>query len=212
LLLFLGAFFLYMDGIQTIISQAGIFAQEVFQRELEDIIPVFLMIQIVAFFGSLLFIRMEGKVGTKKVLISSLVVWVLVIGWAFVMHDFLEFWGLAFFGGLVLGVSQSASRTIYAWMIPPDQAAEFFSLAAIVGKVASVLGPVLFGWGVFFSARLEGVPVINSMALAVLPLFLMVLAGLLLLLRVDVEKGREQVKAKMAPRGEAIGETDLRPS
>ena len=74
LLLFLGAFFLYMDGIQTIISQAGIFAQEVFQIELEELIPVFLMIQIVAFFGSLLFIRMEGKVGTKKVLISSLVV------------------------------------------------------------------------------------------------------------------------------------------
>ena len=199
LLLFLGAFFLYMDGIQTIISQGIIFVDEVFQRELEDLIPVFLMIQIVAFFGSLLFIRVEGKVGTKRALITSLVVWVLLIGWAFVMHDFLEFWAWAFFGGLVLGVSQSASRTIYAWMIPPDQAAEFFSLSAIVGKVASILGPALFGCGMLFSARLEGVPVINSMALAVLPLFLMVLAGLLLLLRVDVEKGREQVRAKVAP-------------
>ncbi len=95
-------------------------------------------------------------------------------------------------------VSQSASRTIYARMIPRDQAAEFFSLYAIVGKAASVFGPALFAWGMLFSARLEGVPVINSMALAVLPLFLMVLAGLLLLLRVDVEKGRQQVKAEDA--------------
>lgn len=195
LLLFLGAFFLYSDGIQTIISQASIFVEEVFQRGLDDIIPVFLMIQIVAFFGSLLFIKIEGKVGTKKALVSSLAVWVLLIGWAFVMHDFLEFWALAFFGGLVLGVSQSASRTIFAWMIPPDQSAEFFSLYAIVGKVASVLGPALFGCGMLLSARLAGLPIINSMALAVLPLFLMVLGGLLLLLRVDVEKGREQAKA-----------------
>ena len=111
------------------------------------------------------------------------------------MREFVEFWGLAFVGGLVLGVSQSASRTIFAWMIPPNRSAEFFSLYAIVGKAASVLGPFLFGLGAFFSPRLGDGHVFNSMALAVLPLFLMVLAGLLLLLRVDVEKGREQAKA-----------------
>ena len=199
LLLFMGAFFLYNDGIQTIIGQSINFTHEIFEKEATDIMPVFLMIQIVAFLGSLLFIRIEAKMGTKRALISSLVVWVILLGWAFVMQRFLEFWVLAFFAGLVLGVSQSASRTIYAWMIPPDQSAEFFSLYAIVGKMASVLGPLLFALGALFTSRLEGVPVINSMALAVLPLFLMVLAGLLLLLRVDVEKGREQVKAKVAP-------------
>lgn len=196
LLLFMGAFFLYNDGIQTIISQGSIFAEEVFHKGLDELIPVFLMIQIVAFFGSLLFIRIEGKMGTKKALVSSLVVWLILIGWAFVMHDFIEYWALAFLAGLVLGVSQSASRTIYAWMIPPDRSAEFFSLYAIVGKVASVVGPALFGWGMLYSVRLEGVPVINSMAMAILPLFLMVLAGFLLLLKVDVAKGRKQVKGR----------------
>lgn len=194
LLLFMGAFFLYSDGIQTIISQGSIFAEEVFQRGLEELIPVFLMIQIVAFFGSLLFIKIERRVGTKNALISSLVTWALLIGWAFFMRAFIEFWALAFIGGLVLGVSQSASRTIFAWMIPPDRSAEFFSLYAIVGKVASVVGPALFGWGMLFSSRLGELRVFNSMALAVLPLFLMVVAGLVLLLRVDVEKGREQAK------------------
>jgi UMF1 family MFS transporter len=193
LLLFIGAFFLYNDGIQTVINQASIFALEVFQKDLEELIPVFLMIQIVAFFGSLLFIRVEGKLGTKKTLLASLFIWVLLIGWAFFMHDFLEFWILAFFGGLVLGVSQSASRTIFAWMIPPQQSAEFFSLYAIVGKAASVVGPFLFGVGAAFAVRLEGVPLVNTMALAVLPLFLMVLVGFLMLLKVDVEKGKGQV-------------------
>jgi UMF1 family MFS transporter len=196
LLLFMGAFFLYNDGIQTIISQGVIFAEEVFQRDLDELIAVFLMIQIVAFFGSLLFIRIERWIGTRGALVSSLVVWIILIGWAFFMQNFLEFWALGFFGGLVLGVSQSASRTIYAWMIPPDHSAEFFSLYAIVGKVASVVGPALFGWGMLYAARLEGLPLINPAALAVLPLFLMVLAGLLMLLKVDVEKGREQVKGR----------------
>lgn len=203
LLLFMGAFFLYNDGIQTIISQGSIFAEEVFQKELNELIPVFLMIQIVAFFGSLLFIRIERKIGTRAALIASIVVWLILLGWAFVMHDFLEFWALAFFGGLVLGVSQSASRTLYAWMIPRDRSAEFFSLYAIVGKVASVIGPALFGWGVLFATRLEEAPVVNSMAMAVLPLFLMVLTGLILLVKVDVEEGKARVRRKARERAPA---------
>jgi UMF1 family MFS transporter len=81
-------------------------------------------------------------------------------------------------------------------MIPPEQAAEFFSLYAIVGKVASVIGPFLFFLGALFATRLADVPLVNSMALAVLPLFIMVLVGLGLLLKVDVEKGRAELRAR----------------
>ncbi|MGD2122497.1 MAG: MFS transporter [Gemmatimonadota bacterium] len=196
LVLFLAAFFLYNDGIQTIISQGTNFADEVLQMSKTEIVLVFLMIQVVAFLGSLLFIRVERRIGTKTALVSALTVWVALIGWAFVMHDSREFWVLGFMGGLVLGVSQSASRTIYAWMIPPEQAAEFFSLYAIVGKVASVIGPFLFFLGALFASRLANVPLVNSMALAVLPLFIMVLVGLGLLLKVDIEKGRAEVSAR----------------
>lgn len=196
LVLFMFAYFLYNDGIQTIISQGANFADEVFQKGEQEIVLVFLMIQIVAFLGSLLFIQVEKKVGTKNTLVSALSVWVVLIAWAFVMHDFREFWILGFLGGLVLGVSQSASRTIYAWLIPPEQSAEFFSLYAIVGKVASVIGPFLFFLGALFAPRLANVPLVNSMALAVLPLFIMVLVGLVLLLRVDLEKGRGEVRER----------------
>ena len=99
---------------------------------------------------------------------------------------------MAFLAGFVLGVSQSASRTIFALMAPSGQAAEFFSLYAIVGKVASLVGPLLFGLGAMYATRLEGVPVINSMAGAILPLFLMVLIGALLLMKVDVAKGEKE--------------------
>lgn len=194
LLLFVVAFFLYSDGIQTIISQASNFANVIWEKDPQDLIYVFLMIQIVAFFGSFLFIRIEKKVGTKRALMASLLVWLALISWGMVMQNWIELWVMAFFGGLVLGISQSASRTIYAWMIPKAQSAEFFSLYAIVGKVASILGPFLFGIGAAFAPRLLNVPILNPMALAVLPLFLMVLAGTLLLRRVDVEAGRERVR------------------
>jgi UMF1 family MFS transporter len=194
MLTFLGAFFLYNDGIQTIISQSATFTNYALGATLESIIPAFVMIQIVAFFGSLIFIRIERRIGTKRALLYALTGWIFIIGWAFVMQDLSEFYVMAFLAGLFLGVSQSASRTIYAQMTPKAQSAEFFSLYAIVGKVASLAGPLLFGAGALYKARLEDVPVINSMAGAVLPLFLMVLIGTLLLMKVDVAKGRMQAR------------------
>ena len=192
MLLFMGAFFLYNDGIQTIISQAGNFASLAFGADLGQVMPAFLMIQFVAFIGSLTFIRIERSVGTKRSLLAALTVWILLIAWALVMKTLAEFYLLAFFGGFVLGVSQSASRTLYTWMIPKGRSAEFFSLYAIVGKVASLVGPVLFGFGVLLAGRLAGNPILNATAAAVFPLLLMVLIGTLLLLRVDVEKGKRE--------------------
>lgn len=196
MLLFMGAFFLYNDGIQTVIALAVTFSTEALNATPETIMPAFLMIQFVAFFGSLIFIRIETKIGTKRALVYALMVWILLIAWALVMHNLVEFYIMAFLGGLVLGISQSASRTIYALMIPTGQAAEFFSLYAIVGKVASLVGPFLFGVGVFYAPRLEDIPVINKMAGAIFPLFLMVLIGTLLLVKVDVEKGKQQAKGE----------------
>ena len=194
MLVFMVAFFLYNDGIQTIISTSATFTNYALGATLNSIIPAFVMIQFVAFFGSLLFIKIENTVGTKKALVYSLIIWVLIIGWAHFIHSLIEFYIIAFLGGFVLGVSQSASRTIYALMIPPGKSAEFFSLYAIVGKIASIVGPFLFGIGALYSSRLKNVPVINSMAGAIFPLFLMVLIGTLLLIKVDIEKGQKQAK------------------
>ncbi|MEE8398420.1 MAG: MFS transporter, partial [Desulfobacterales bacterium] len=194
MLLFMGAFFLYNDGIQTVITQSATFSSLALNATPSSIMPAFLMIQFVAFFGSLIFIRVETKIGTKRALVYSLMVWLLLIFWALVMHTLVEFYIMAFLGGLVLGISQSASRTIYALMIPTGQSAEFFGLYAIVGKVASLVGPILFGVGVIYAPKLAGVPIINTMAGAIFPLFLMVLIGTALLLKVDVEQGKRQGK------------------
>jgi UMF1 family MFS transporter len=161
---------------------------------MDQIIPAFLMIQIVAFIGSLLFIWIEKKSGTKPALLGALAIWVCLIAWAMVMQTMGEFYVMAFLGGLVLGVSQSASRTLFVLMIPKSQSAEYFSLYAIVGKVASLVGPILFGIGILYAAKLESVPMVNSMAGAIFPLLLMVVIGGVLLMLVDVDRGRAQVK------------------
>ncbi|RKX32174.1 MAG: hypothetical protein DRP71_12410 [Verrucomicrobia bacterium] len=194
LLIFMAAFFLYSDGIQTIISQAATFSRLALDATMDQIIPAFLMIQLVAFFGSLLFIWIERRVGTKPALLGSLAIWVCLIMWAMVMQTMAEFYVMAFLGGLVLGVSQSASRTLFALMIPKTHSAEYFSLYAIVGKAASLVGPILFGIGVLYATRLENVPVVNSMAGAIFPLLLMVIIGGVILMGVNVDRGRAQVK------------------
>jgi len=194
LLIFMAAFFLYSDGIQTIISQAAVFSRLALDATMDQIIPAFLMIQLVAFIGSLLFIWIEKKIGTKPALLGALATWACLIAWAMVMQSMAEFYGMAFLGGLVLGVSQSASRTLFALMIPKSQSAEYFSLYAIVGKVASLVGPILFGIGVLFASKLENIPIFNTMAGAIFPLLLMVVIGGILLMVVNVDRGRAQVE------------------
>ncbi|MFC1467585.1 MFS transporter [Verrucomicrobiota bacterium] len=195
MLLFIAAYLLYNDGIQTAIAEAATFTNYALNASLEAIMPAFLMIQLVAFFGSLAFIQIEKHIGTKRSLLYSLLGWTILIGWALIMQTLTEFYVMAFFAGLILGVSQSASRTIYALLIPPDRAAEFFSLYAIVGKIASVIGPILFGWGALYADRLQNIPLVNTMAAALLPLLIMVILGTLLLLKVDIDRGRAQAKA-----------------
>lgn len=185
-LLFLGAYVLYNDGIQTVIALSSQFGQEELGLPMSTLTAVILMVQFVAFFGSLLFNRVARAIGAKRAIALSLLVWTgaLFHAYAF-LHTAFQFYLLAAVIALVLGGSQALSRSIFSVMIPRGQEAEYFSLYEVADRGTSWLGPLLFGLALQFT---------GSYRVAILSLAVFFIAGLTLLLKVDVRQAELEAR------------------
>jgi UMF1 family MFS transporter len=175
----------FNDGIQTVISIASVFlAQELFVAKGLPInesflIGLILMVQFVAFFGSLIFERIAGLVGTKRSILLSLVLWTGVVVYA---YGFLQTVGQAWVMGgviaIVLGGSQALSRSLFSQMIPPGREASFFGLYEISERGTSWIGPLIFGFVV---------GVTNSYRQAILSLIVLFVVGAIVLVFTDTD-------------------------
>jgi UMF1 family MFS transporter len=183
LLLFLLAFLLYNDGVQTVISISAAFATETLGLETSDVALAFLVVQVVAFGGALTFGWLSSRIGPKRAIMVSLVLWsgVSVLGYFLPEGEFLPFLGLAASVGLVLGGTQALSRSLYASMIPEEASAEFFGFYSVFSKFASIWGPLLFA----LINDLTG-----SSRNAILSLIVFFALGFILLSRVDIDEAR----------------------
>lgn len=145
LALFLLSFLFYNDGVQTVISQASTFALQELSFPEADLMAVILMIQFLALPGSLITGKLADKFGEKPTLLGCLLVWCFVLAAALFVHDKLGFWILAAVIALVLGGTQSVSRSMMAVMIPGGQNAQYFGFFNLSGKATSFIGTFLFG-------------------------------------------------------------------
>ena len=187
LLRFLVAFLLYNDGIQTIIAVSAIFARKELGLDQGTILGCFLMIQFVAMPGALLFSRVAGRWSARTAILLCLIIFAGITLYASVMQTALEFWLLGFLVALVLGGSQAISRSFFAAMVPKRRTAEFFGFYAISSKFASILGPFLF-------ALL--IDVTGSNRFAILALASFFLAGIVLLMTVNHQRGSRIAEAE----------------
>ncbi len=192
---FLLAYFLYNDGIQTVIAVSATFAAAPLARgglEVDQgtLTMVILMIQFVAFGGALFWGRLAGWVGAKSSILISLVIWAGVVIYAYfgLQGDtrILEFWILGGFIALVMGGSQAISRSLFAQMIPAGKEAEFYSFYEVSERGTSWTGPLLFG--IMNQA-------FGSLRPAILSLIFFFVMGLILLPLVNVRKAIGDVRA-----------------
>jgi MFS transporter, UMF1 family len=175
---FLLAYLLYNDGIQTVIVVAAVFGQQELNMGMGDLSLLILMVQIVGIFGALGFGRLAGRLGAKRTIVITLIIWSGVSIWAKAsLSSVAEFWVLGAVIALVLGGSQALSRSLYSQMIPRSQEAEFFSFYEISDKGTSWIGPFLFG----FVSQVS-----HSMRTALFSLIVLFVGGLLLLITVNV--------------------------
>ena len=194
---FLLAYFLYNDGIQTVIAVAATFAAAPVIRggigvDQSTLIMVILMIQFVAFGGALLWGKLAGWVGAKRSILISLVIWAGVVIYAYGglqgESRVLQFWILGAFIAMVMGGSQAISRSLFAQMIPDGREAEFYSFYEVSERGTSWTGPLLFG--IMNQA-------FGSLRPAILSLIFFFVMGLILLPFVNVKKAIEG--ARKAP-------------
>lgn len=185
---FLLAYFLYNDGIQTVIAVSSTFAaapliQGGLELPQDTLIAVILMIQFVAFGGALFWGKLAKRIGAKQAIIVSLIIWAGVVIYAYGglkgESRATEFFILGMFIAVVLGGSQAISRSLFAQMIPNSKEAEFFSFYEISERGTSWIGPLVFG----LANQIYG-----DLRIAILSLILFFVMGLLLLPRVNIEK------------------------
>jgi UMF1 family MFS transporter len=186
LLLFLLAFMLYNDGIQTVIDMASIYGAEELKLSTTALMITLLMVQVIATLGALLFSRLADHMGTKRAIMLTLALWSAVVIYAYFIHSATEYFVLGGIVGIVMGGSQALSRSFYGMMIPENASAEFYGFYTVFSKFSAI-------WGPFTLAVVRHA--LGSARLAIASLIFFFLAGLVLLYFVDERKARE---AKLA--------------
>jgi UMF1 family MFS transporter len=143
---FLVAFFIYNDGILTVIVFAGIFAETILNMNDKDIIVFFATVQTSAILGSIAFGIITDKIGPKKTITITLALWILVCVAAYFISSVTVFYAVAFVAGVAMAASQSASRSLMALLTPREHEAEFFGFYdGLCGKASAVIGPLVYG-------------------------------------------------------------------
>jgi UMF1 family MFS transporter len=144
LMLFIIAFWLYNNGIGTIIYMASIYGMELKFSDV-TVIGTLLMVQFVAMPFAFLFGWLAKKVGTKRSIYISLLIYTFIAIGGFFMQKEIHFWILGFSVAMVQGGSQALSRSLIGRMMPRSLSAEFYSFFAVSEKIAGTVGPLVFG-------------------------------------------------------------------
>ncbi|MBI1807170.1 MAG: MFS transporter [Ignavibacteria bacterium] len=143
---FLIAFFIYNDGILTVIAFAAIFAENILHMSDKDIIVFFAIVQTSAILGSVVFGIITDKIGPKRTIMITLAIWIGIAVGAYFVQTVTVFYIVAMGAGVAIGSSQSASRSMMALLTPKEREAEFFGFYdGLCGKASAVVGPLVYG-------------------------------------------------------------------
>jgi UMF1 family MFS transporter len=191
---FLVTLAIYYCGINTVIVLAAIYAQQVMGFSMEDNIVLILVVNVTAAAGAFVFGRVQDRLGSIRTLVVTLAMWIVALIAAYFVETRAGFWVVANLIGLALGSSQSAGRALVGQFSPPERSAEFFGLWGLAGKLAAVVGPLVYGLVAYLSG--------GNQRQALLSTCVFFVVGLLLLMTVDERRGRT---AALTPGGVDVG-------
>lgn len=179
-LTFLIAYLLYNDAVQAVIALAAQFGSDELKIPMASLTLAILMVQFMAFGGALLFNVLAKRIGAQPAIAVCLVIWSCVILAIYLsVRTERGFFVMAAVVALVMGGTQALSRSLFSLMIPPGREAEYFGLYEISDKGSSWLAPLIFGLALQWTGNYR---------ISILSLLVFFIAGLLILLRVNVGK------------------------
>ena len=181
--IFLAAYWLYIDGVGTVVRMAIDYGISI-GFDSNHLIIALLITQLIGFPATLLYGRATRYVDIKTGIFIGIGVYAIVTVWGSMMQSVWEFYVLALIIGLVQGGVSALSRSLFTRLIPANQAGELFGFYNMVGKSATVVGPIMMGW----FGLLTGSP-----RIAILSLLILFIAGSLVLMRVQVPVQSEPI-------------------
>ncbi len=171
----------YQAGIAVVIALAAVYAEQVLGFAQTQTMLLVFLVNIASAIGAFAFGYWQDRIGHRPALTVTLWGWVLMTVLAFLAETAPLFWVAAVLAGLCMGSSQSAGRALAALFAPQAQRAEFFGLWAFATRLSAIVGPLTYGLVTLLSA--------GNHRLAILFTGLFFIAGILLLTRVDVDRG-----------------------
>ncbi len=202
-MLFLAAYWFYIDGVDTIIRMAVKYGLSL-GFESSDLIVALLIVQFVGFPAALVYGKLGQKWGVRKMIYVGIAIYMAVTVYGTMMTQKYEFYILAVVIGLAQGGIQALSRSYYSRLIPKDKAAEFYGFYNMLGKFAAIIGPALMAIvGLAVSRMLmpeaptdqELIQIGRTASRwSIASILILFTAGAVLFYFVDEEKGREQAK------------------
>jgi len=151
--IFLVAYWLYIDGIYTVIFMATDFGLAIGLSSISLMLSI-LLVQFVALPSSMAFGKLAQRIGTEKAILCGIAVYIGICGiGAFYLRSSIDFMVIAAFVGVAQGGVQALSRSYFAKIVPVDEAAEYFGFLNCVGKFSAIIGPVLVGMVAFWTHK-----------------------------------------------------------
>lgn len=181
LIVYMLAFFFYIDGVHTVISMATSYGAAL-GIDSTQLVLALLVTQFVAFPSAIAYGKLAGRFGTLRMIIAAVVAYCgIVLFAAFALKTATEFWILAILVGLFQGGIQALSRSYFGKLVPKERSNEYYGFFDIFGRYASVMGTFLVS--VITAAT-------SSANLGVLSIGILLVVGLVLLLTLPDARSR----------------------
>ncbi|MBU1359931.1 MAG: MFS transporter [Gammaproteobacteria bacterium] len=172
----------YQGGVAVAITLAAIYAEQVIGFVQSETMVLIFVLNIAAAVGAFGFGYLQDRIGHRRALSGALVAWIAVCVIAASATNKGTFWWAAAIAGLAMGSSQSAGRAMTGYLAPPRQVAEFFGLWTFATRLASIVGPLSYGAITWMAGGNQRIALVSTAVLFI--------GGLLLLLPIDMARGR----------------------
>lgn len=179
------AFLVYNDGVVTVIYFAGLYASGTLNFTTAEFAVLLIVMNVVAAVGAFAFGWIADRIGQKRTIFITLVIWLAAVVLAYFSYSKQSFYVVAAFAGVGMGSCQSVSRSLFALFTPKENAAEFSGFLGIAGKALAFLGPIVFGT----VSNATG-----SQRPAILAIGAFFILGMILLSFVNEQRGKEAAK------------------
>jgi UMF1 family MFS transporter len=182
LLWFLITLVVYQSGVSTVIVLAAIYAQQVMGFDTQSLIVLIMVINITAAVGALICGHLQDRIGSVPTLAITLVIWIAALLAAYFAEEREQMWIVGNMIGIAMGASQAVGRALVSKFSPADRAGEFLGLWGLVNRLSVIIGPLSYGLINYWSGGNHRLSLLSTVTFFAL--------GLLLLFRVDEDRGR----------------------